>query len=594
MPEENRPRFSGAPIAIGSVPRFGGTSVGEQVLMRGATPSQPVSRPIAGGLEAAATIASASLTEPIAGAAGIYELVRGLVSGDDDYVVDAVNRIGQVQDIGTYTPKTDTGQQYVESLGEFFKPFEEFAGRRGESARQSFAQLGDGMEGSLPARLSAATEYTAVMMAPSVLGVPGVVRRSAARSSGLKDIRGIEDLSGIDSGAGVRRQAAQMGESVLRATGGQSVRATNFDDIQNAVIRAREIRRTETGRLFDQARESKAFIPMSEVSRLPQMIRSSLEDFDIDAMPVVSKRLQEIESFLQDSPQGASGASLNSLAQFRQRINRNRPAANDLSQNTALGIMKGEIDAIIDSVFDADMISGDPAAVSRWRGANQAYRQYREDFTANKVIRRLSEQAATPEEVRNWILGSSRVGGKAQSGEVVSRMKNILGEDSPQVASVRQEILFDLLEPMLGENPNIKAFATRHDQFFRNNPTLARELFPESLPEITALRRMSGAIERSTGAQFQMELDATLARALFGHALAKGQVRIGIARNVLNLIHRSATQPGRQRQIMADLIGYDPLSPVIPPSQLAIPSAIPATLESAENLAQMKRDEGIQ
>jgi hypothetical protein len=546
-------------------------------------------------METAATLGSATISEPIAGLGGIYEVISGLVSGNDDFMVDAVNRINQIRDVGSYTPKSETGKRYVENIGEFFKPYEEFAQRRGESAGQSFGEFtGDvSAQATLPSRIADTAEYTAVMMAPSLIGVPGAMRRSATRTQGMSEISALEDATGIRTRSSPTRQAEQIGESVMRTTGGQAVRGANFDDIQNAVIQARNSRKEFTGQLFDTARNTRAFIPIAEASVLPQMVRRSLQDYDIKAMPIVSSRLNEMESFLSEISDQRGSVNLNALAQFRQRINRNRAPQNDLTQNSALGIMKGEIDGMIDSMFDADMISGDPAAVTRWRDANQAYRQYREDFTANKVIRRLSEQSATPEEVRNWILGAGKVGGKAQSGEVVRRLKDILGNDSPQVAAVRQDVLFDLLEPMLGESPNINQFAARYDQFMRNNNTLATELFPESLPEITALRRMAGAVDKATGPQFQMELDATLARALFGHALAKGQVRVGLARNVLNFMYRSATEPSRQRQIMGELLGYDPMMPVIPPSSLAIPSAIPAAIESMEQLQEMNREEGI-
>lgn len=596
-PQNTGGRFGGIPVTQGGG-RFGGdpvTTPGQSVLMQGAPEPAPRSRPVLGALETAATLGTATIAEPIAGLGGIYEVISGLVSGNDDYLVDSVNRINQIRDIGTYTPRSQTGQQFVENIGEFFKPFEEFAQRRGEAAGQSFGEYtGDiTAQTSLPSRVANTAEYTAVMMAPSLLGVPGAVRRAGARSTGLTEVGALEEASGVRARSSATRQAEQIGQSVMRTTGGQAVRGANFDDIQNAVIQARDARRQATGELFDVARNTRAFVPIEQASALPQLVRGALKDYDIEAMPIVSRRLNEMEGFLSDIRDQRGSVNLNALAQFRQRINRNRAPANDIAQNSALGIMRGEIDGMIDALFDADMISGDPAAVTRWREANQAYRQYREDFTANKVIRRLSEQNATPEEVRNWILGAGRVGGKAESGEVVRRLKDILGNDSPQVAAVRQDVLFDILEPMLSENPNINQFAARYDQFMRNNNTLARELFPESLPEITALRRMAGAVDKATGPQFQIELDATLARALFGHALAKGQVRIGLARNVMNLLYRSATEPSRQRQIMAQVLGYDPMAPVVPPSSLAIPSAIPAAMESAERLQEMNREEGI-
>lgn len=564
---------------------------GQQTIMRQA-PEQPQRnfRPIAGALETAGALATSGALEIPAGLYGLPDLVRFFVSGDEDKLAESVNKMEQVQSLA-YTPRTETGQQFTQNVAEFFQPLEDFAQSRGEAAMRDVSRFDPSGENIMVRRVAQAGDYAGTMMLPALLGIRGVSRRGGLRSEGLGDIRRMEESTGIDTGARPARQGEQVVGAAESLSGGRTVRAQDFEQIQRSVMQAREATRQEVGRLYDVARNTNAAIPASEFGRLPDMIRTSLQDFDVDAYPTVQRRLNEVESFISSLPENAS-VRLNSIAQFRQRLNRNRPPRNDVAQNTALDIMKGEIDAFVDNAFNADMISGDPSAVARWRGANQAYRDYKERFSANKAIKQLAEQEATPEQIKNFIIGTSSLGAKKDAGEVVRRLKSIVGEDSPEFSALRQDVIFDIVEPLLAEEPSVTQFIRRHDRFMRQHPTLAAEIFPDSQQALTDLRQLAQGISRARGQDFDIDLANAIGRFAFGHSLSQKAMQVGLATQIIRNMWNAATEPTRQRQIMAEALGYDPMKPIVNVQTLSMPGTPMAAAQAQEELERLYPERG--
>jgi len=245
----------------------------------------------------------------------------------------------------------------------------------------------------------------------------------------------------------------------------------------------------------------------------------------------------------------------------------------DPSENAALGAMKGIYDSYLDAQLNADLITGDPRAVQRWKDARQATIDYKNEFDANRVIRQLGDNDTTPEQVKNWILGANSVGAKKEAGLVVEQLKNTLGVDSPSMGILRQEVLFDIVEPLLRETPNFKTFATKFDNFVKNNPTLSNELFPDSVGNLGTLRRFATAIENNTASGLDLNINQTIARVLFGHEIAKGAVRVNLGTNLLNLVRSTAGLSNKQR-LLSEALGYDITSPLLPKAPVAIGGAV--------------------
>lgn len=566
-------------------------NVGETTLLAGAAPQETpptMGQRATGGLDFLATMGAAMVTEPVAGLIGLPDLVRFFISGDEEKLAGSVSKMEAVQGF-SYTPKSQEGQRYIQAIGDFFAPYEEWAQNRGTAAMQEMGQMDPSGENVMARRVAGATDYTGAMMLPSLLGVRGIAQRGQQRSAGLADISRAEENTGVQTSGGGRRQSEQVVQAADRLSGGRAVRAQGFEAIQEAVMEAKFANKQLVTSLYDQAKATNAAIPAREFGRLPDLMRTSLEGYDLNAFPIVRARMGEMDAFVANLPDNAS-VRLNAISQFRARLNRTKPPANDLAQNTALSIMKGQLDSFVDAAFNADMISGDPTAVTRWKNARAANADYRERFSANKVIRQLTEQAAEPEQIKKWVLNSSATGASPEAGALVGRLKSILGEDSPQFTALRQEIMFDLVEPLLSETPNIPQFILRHDKWMRDHPSLAAQVFPESTNALTDLRNMVKGVSRARGVEFDIDLSRTASRFLFGNALAKNATTIGVTTQAFRSMRNLAMEPTRQRQIMADILGYDPLAPVIQPSNLAAPAAPMAALQAQEELNKLYGD----
>ena len=506
------------------------------------------------------------LKESAAGVAGVGDLVYSLVTGDADPLLSSVETIENVRGMGpNLFPVTEGGEYLMEEIEKPMQAYADYAKKGGKTV----------LEKTGSPEL-ATFEETLIMMAPSMIGMrktPGKLEKRR------QDVKGVEARA-HDAGISMEGNIGEQGVGVIRGaediTGGRQTRGQNFEDIQEAVIQSRKAVKEQVDALYQKARETKASVPASEVNKFAQNARAKLMDYDIETMPIVQKRLGELAE-IETLPE-ASKVKLNALSTFRQRLTKQQAAATDLSQNAALGILKGELDSFLDGMFNADMISGNPAAVQKWKDARAAYSDYAQTFKADKVIKQLGEQAAKPEEIRNWIYGASAVGAKKQAGAVVEKLKKIVGEDSPQFASLRQDVLFDIVEPLLREEPNFKTFVQKYDKFAKNQPTMSAELFPDSQSSLKTLYDHAKALEKSSGQKINFDLNQAVSQALFGHGIAKAGLRVRLAKLAIGAIRRMV-EGSDKRRLMSELVGYDVGQPVIPLS----PALVSGAIEYQEN-----------
>jgi len=516
------------------------------------TPDEPISIPeaIIGGGELLVTMGTGMAGQAIGGVAGIIQGVASIVSGDEDPLGAAVERLEQVSGIITLDPSTRGGEAIMETVSPVFEALGEatrLAGTRELEATGS--------------PLAATAMETALSFVPGVLGMRGPRAGSLARRESAAVRKAAKDL-GINLNDANPAQRQQVIQAAERATGGRTAVAEGFEEIQSAVQSARVVAKQEVDNLYALARADDAGITIAQTRDFAASAKRALADFDVDTMPIVRRRLAEMDK-INTLPENAI-VKLNAIANFRKRINRNKPAATDTSQNAALGVLKGQLDSFLDAQFNADMISGNPAALQKWRTANDAFKEFKRTFDDNKTIRQLSTQRATPEEVRRWLFGASTVGAAKQAGDTIKRLKTIVGEDSPSMVAVRQDALFDIMEPLLREDPNFAGFASNYDRFVKNNPTLRKELFPESVADLDKLRDLATAIDRNPAMSFGIDLNTVASRALFGHGIAKAGLKVSLMGRVFGVL-RSAVGKSNKQQIMESVLGYDPRAPVIAP-----------------------------
>ena len=542
---------------------------------------------IKGTGEMALTMLTGALTEPLAGLEGIIHGVAAFVAGDNDPLLRAAETVQRRRERGTRLPRTEAGRESLQAVAApieaLFKnvvqPLAEAGGRVVEAATM-------GLVGSVP--VSTAIQTVAETF-PMGRPRPGDVAR---RRQGQQRVRDLETSTGISLDLPIEMQAERAGQRAEVLTQGQTSRAQNFGEVQQSLINAREIAKNNTDVLFDIARDTKAAVPRDFITVLNTSIKESIKDFDItdfkgDVMSNrvnLNNRLKELDALVLS--ENRSAVQLNELSAFRQRLNRNQGL--DASERLALGKVKGVLDSFLDDMFNADMVSGDPAAIQRWRDANAAFADYKKTFSDDKVIAKLTEQEVNATQIKSWIMGTNAVGAKVQAADVVNSIADIIGRDSPQFDAIRKEVLFDVLQPIMKPEvtpADLKAYVKNYDKFVRNNKPFADSVFPESIGALKDLRDLAQGATGVLSTQFQFNFSTTAARGLWGNALARSAVRIGLLAQVFALMGSAGTT--RARQISARISGYSLQTPVLPVRPLLGVGAFQTLGEPTQEQRQM-------
>ena len=187
----------------------------------------------------------------------------------------------------------------------------------------------------------------------------------------------------------------------------------------------------------------------------------------------------------------------------------------------------------------------------------------KQTFDKDVTIKKFLKEEVAPETAKKWIMSANATGAGTEAATVVNKIKNILGEDSPQMAALRQEVLYDVLQPLLSDTPNMQSFVNGYDKLFRQNKSFGDAIFPDSTQSLGELRNMVAAIQNNVGNVQRLDMDTIISRALFGHGIAKAGLKVSLAGQAIRMI-RGADGRMRSNQIMADLLGYDPRAPLIP------------------------------
>lgn len=171
--------------------------------------------------------------------------------------------------------------------------------------------------------------------------------------------------------------------------------------------------------------------------------------------PAASRALSELDkvSNLQLGRIGQPGAgdvvegvTLRGVDQARRKLVAFYKAAkqNPTDARAVTGIIK-QFDDEIEQAVTNGLFSGDEKFLGTMKEARAAFASYQRTFRpqgagddVGRAIQKIVERDATPEEVTNYLIGTSRVGEKGLSVRLADRIKSTLGENSPEWASVRQ------------------------------------------------------------------------------------------------------------------------------------------------------------
>jgi len=507
---------------------------------------QPFHQRLKGSGEALLTFATGAPAQVVGGVEGVASLVYNLVTGNENALDKAVETINNRTMSLTRTPKTPEGQAALEMMA---APFEYFT--------QVTEGAGEAVLDATGSPTAATATQVGLEFLPSLWGLRNTPRNLIQRQ---RDIKNIKDDAGnlrIDLEGDADAVGKDVVEAAVRYTEGRTQAATELGQLQSAVRNAAEIRQKNVSNMYQTARETGDTVSVgaSQMGRLKSSVDDAIKDYDLGDMSTkVTNRLKELDAFA-SLPQNYS-VKLNSLAQWRKRINKNM--SSEPSEAAVMSIMKGQLDNFLDDAFDTDMLRGSPEGVKAWKNANNAFAKYKQDFSDIKVIDNMVKLEATPESVKNWVFGASAVGGKKEAGAVVAKLNEILGKNSKAMEALRAEAVFDVLQPLLRESPNLVSFVNKYDTFIKNNPTLIKELFGDgNATDLRKFRSFAAASARNRPTLDPLDIDALAARLTVGHDIAKSAAKVSLLGRAFRALRKGISH-SQQRKIMSDVLGYDP------------------------------------
>lgn len=190
------------------------------------------------------------------------------------------------------------------------------------------------------------------------------------------------------------------------------------------------------------------------------------------------------------------GVNLRGVDQARRKLAAFAKAAQTPTDKRAVSEIIKEFDGQITKAVEDGLFTGDETFLAALKDARGAFASYQRTFNpqgagddVGRVMRTMVERDVTPEQVANYIFGSSKVGANSTNVRVAGRLKELLGPDSPEWSAVRQAAWQKLVNAPAGATPMGPQKASQRIAEFLDGEgrSFARQLF--SADELNAMRR---------------------------------------------------------------------------------------------------------
>ena len=202
------------------------------------------------------------------------------------------------------------------------------------------------------------------------------------------------------------------------------------------------------------------------------------------------------------------GINLQGVDQARKRlISLAQGAQRGSADARASRAVIGEFDNAVEDAIANGLFSGDERALNAIRAARKAYSEHRKTFTyqgkgddvgraIERIVGRENGEGATATEISRYLYGEAKTGATGLSVRLAHRLRDMVGDQSPEWAGIRQGLWSHLTAPTPGiANWGPGKIANRITEFINGsgNP-LARSIF--SKDEIGVMQRFAGALKK--------------------------------------------------------------------------------------------------
>lgn len=362
--------------------------------------------------------------------------------------------------------------------------------------------------------------------------------------------------------------------------------------------------------LYDEFSKMPGEIHAGAVEGIGQKIKGALTlrenpvVIDDVTTPVASRAIKDIDEYIgqmriqnRADPFGPPnvenivGVSLKGIDQARKRLVSMRGAVNpqNPTDRRAMDQIIHGFDDQVESAISRGLFTGDDRALPVLQAARAEFAQHQRTFTGKGVADPLNKQVgravsnivgheggqgATANEVANYLYGESKIGAKGLSSRLATRVRDIVGGDSPEWSGVRQGMWHKLTQAPEGQTPwGTQKIAQRVTDFLNGSGrATAQVVFTPQ--ERQQMARFARSLNEVTPPQSTINWSntATVGSRMAAHAMGGIQRLLGMATHSLgpigsemaSRIGANFIQGGRNaRQIRRTLYGQEqrPITP---------------------------------
>jgi hypothetical protein len=293
----------------------------------------------------------------------------------------------------------------------------------------------------------------------------------------------------------------------------------------------------------------------------PVVVDDQLTPFASRAVRDLDDRVSQLQiqnrasPFGQPAPEDIAGINLAGVDQMRRRLSafrKNAFSSGNAADGRAAQAVLDAFDDQIDGAVNGGLFRGDPRAVQAWNDARAANADYRRTYTAQKndpvgrvvekVLGKGNNEAAIPNDVADYLYGSTGINPSSLHVGVAKRVRDILGDRSPEWSGVKQGLFSRLIEPAPGMTDwGPGKVANRVNQFLNGGgKEMSETVF--SVPELDMLKQyaelqralevpqvVGGAADASVGQIVRRigGMAAHLVGGAIGHMIAPGFYGVG-------------------------------------------------------------------
>lgn len=247
---------------------------------------------------------------------------------------------------------------------------------------------------------------------------------------------------------------------------------------QNSIQSAAASRKAGVDTAYKQARTLPGELDAGAFDGIADKIKSDLSSgpepvvIDDKLTPYASVAIRDVENEIaklkiqnradplgQPDQAQISGVSLRGVDQMRRRLTTFRSDAYKSGNGGDARAASAVVDAFdnhIDAAVNGGLFNGDPRAIQAWNDARAAHADYKSTFSAGKndpvgrvvekILGKGNNPAAIPNDVADFIYGSSGVNPNSLNVGVANRVRSILGPSSPEWSGVKQGLFSRLVE----------------------------------------------------------------------------------------------------------------------------------------------------